>query len=217
MAKVVGPGAVQDQPTDIKPQLEGASEYEYVTILNPLSDDFAIRVAQDVPVNMPIDVRGKTGLIQEGNDIVKTYGLDLKNPDFQARKHITNDTIIKAGQTINLKGNEAQVAVRQLTNEVLQREGNNRLLADPTLRQEVESRIIVSRGSVQELMDNNLRTQREQINEALSNSNEVQDEREFPDIGGESETEGSPEAIIDLGSPEPAQTKRNPGRPKKTQ
>lgn len=214
MTKVVGPGAIQDQALDIRPVLEGASEYEYVTILNPLSDDFAIRVAQDVPVNMPVNIRGKTGLIQEGNDIVKTYGLDLKNPDFQARKHITNDVIIRAGQTINLKGNEAQVAVRQLTNEILQREGNNRLLADPNLRQEVENRIIINRGSVQDLMDNNLQTQRAQIDAALTKSNEASNEQEFPEL--EQSTQPDATGSDDAGESDTASPKRSPGRPKKT-
>ena len=66
MADVIGPGAQQDIPTDVKPLLEGASEYEYVTILNPLSVDFAVRVAQDVPVNAPVEIRNETMLTQSG-------------------------------------------------------------------------------------------------------------------------------------------------------
>jgi len=145
---VVGPGATQDLQAAPSPTLDGASEYEYVTILNPLTDDFAVRVAQDVPVNMPFaigkDYSGKTQPItQNEQDARQVYGLGLKNPDFIGRKHIVNDTVIRAGETINLKGNEAQVAVRQLVNEILQREGKKRLMADPTLRKEVEDRIIL--------------------------------------------------------------------------
>lgn len=179
---IIGPGAQQDAATDVKPLLEGASEYEYVTILNPLTDDFAIRVAQDVPVNMPMDIRSGTATTQSASDVRNNYGLDLKNPDFQGRKHIENNTVIKAGGTINLKGSEAQVAVRQLVNEILQREGNKRLMADPSLRREVEERIVSGRGSMQDIMDGALKSPRTQIDEAIKQSNEVEHEP-FPGLG----------------------------------
>lgn len=215
---VVGPGSQQAVATDVKPLLEGASEYEYITILNPLTDDFAVRVAQDVPVNMPINIQAKTAMTQTGNDVVRGYGLDLKNPDFQSRKHIFNDTIIKAGQTVNLKGNEAQVAVRQIVNEMMQREGESRKMADPELRREYEEKVIVSRGSIQELMDGTLRTPRNQIDEAINKSNEVNDgqEVEFPGLaeratGAEETPAGSP----GTGTNYIPQVKRGPGRPAK--
>lgn len=182
----VGPGAVKDEQTEIKPTLDGASEYEFVTILNPLPDDFAVRVAQDIPVNMPFnvgkDVTGKTAQITvDERSAASTYGLSLKNPDFKGRKHITNDMIIKAGQTMNLKGDQAQVAVRQLVNEIAQREGKTKLLADPTVRKEIEDKIIKGRGSIQELMDDRLQTPRTQADEAIKQSNEVTDEP-FPEL-----------------------------------
>jgi hypothetical protein len=215
---VVGPGAAPQQTDDVQPLLNGASEYEYITILNPLPDDFAVRVAQDIPVNMPFnigkDTSGKVSrLTNTEQDARQVYGLDLKNPEFQGRRHIVNDTIIKAGQTINLKGNEAQVAVRQLTHEILQREGNKRLLADPNLRNEVERRIIVGRGSVQELMDSTLRTPQNQIDDAISRSNEVKDEPAFPGLSQENR---SPEAeVVHAGNDSQGQ-RRSVGRPKKT-
>ncbi len=182
MAQVVGPGAIQAAPTDIKPQLDGASEYEYVTIMNPLPVDFAVRIAQDVPVNMPVQIRNGTGLVQNDRDVTSAYGLSLKNPDFQSRKHIYNDTIIPAGQTINLKGSEAQVAVRQLTNEIMQRDGNSKLLSDPQLRAKVEATIIKSRGNIQDLMDNNIQTPRNQIDDAIARSNTPEQEQAFPSL-----------------------------------
>lgn len=216
MTKVVGPGAVQEVNLDVQPLLDGASEYEFVTILNPLTDDFAILVAQDVPVNMPQAVRSKTASVRDDMDMRRVYGDDFKNPDFKARRHITNDVIIRSGQTINLKGNEAQVAVRQLVNEILQREGKTRLMADPTLRQEVESRIIVHRGSVQDLMDGNFNSLRDQATAAINQSNnqtEVPDEQEFPELerSAPSFTEGD----VDPGTNDGAQEKRSPGRPRK--
>jgi hypothetical protein len=213
---VVGPGAVQDTGIAPTPMLDGVTEFEYITLLNPLSDDFAVRVAQDIPVNLPFnigrDMSGKTSQTTlTERDAATTYGLSLKNPDFIGRKHIVNDTIIRAGHTINLKGNEAQVAIRQLVNEILQREGKQRLMADPALRHEVEQRIIVSRGSIQELMDSNLRTPRNQIDDAISKSNEVQDEPGFSNETVSQASAGSD----DSGAEGATQERRGPGRPKK--
>jgi len=196
---LVGPGATQQDETAPTPTLEGASEYEYVTILNPLPDDFAIRVAQDIPVNMPFmpgkDLSGQVSqLTNTEQDVRQVYGLNLKNPDFKARKHVVNDTVIKAGQTINLKGNEAQVAVRQLVNEILQREGKRRLMADPHLRREVEDRIIKHRGTVQDLMDRNIQSTRSQIDQAITQSNEAQNETAFPGLTDVGQGSGSPDA-----------------------
>lgn len=217
---VIGPGAQQAIATDIKPTLDGASEYEYVTILNPLSEDFAVRVAMDVPVNLPFNIgRDSSGATTQTTlserDAAQTYGLSLKNPDFAGRKHIFNDTIIPAGKTINLKGSEAQVAVRQLVNEIMQRNGNARLQSDPVLRRDVEEQIVVRRGSVQELMDSSFQTPQQQINHALNQSNEVNNE---PTTGLASGTglEDSSQAgaIAQLGASD-ASSPKPVGRPKK--
>ena len=92
---------------------------------------------------------------------------------------------------MNFKGSEAQVAVRQLVNEIMQREGNKRMLADPNERRKVEERVIFARGSVQDLLDERVQTPREQINAALSKSNEVKDEQAFPELGDTEPTEAS--------------------------
>lgn len=212
----VGPGAVQEIDSNVQPLLNGASEYEYITILNPLTDDFAIRVAQDIPINMPFQLQKPTESTQSGNDVVRNYGLNLKNPDFVSRKHITNDVVIKSGQTLNLKGNEAQVAVKQIVNELMQREGNGRLLSDPTLRREAEQRVVIKRGSIQDLMDNNLQTTRDQLNSAIDQSNEVQANEptvEFPELNRP--IQGDAEGSSDAGANDTAPEKRAPGRPKK--
>lgn len=207
---IVGPGAIEDDVIAPSPTLEGASEFEYITILNPLNDDFAIMVAQSKPVNTPFQVRAKTQNVQDESDLRREYGLNLKNPDHKATAHIINKTVIRAGRTINLKGDEAQVAVRQLVNEIMQREGNRLFIADPVKRKEVEDRIIISRGSIQDLMDSNMQTPQQQANEAITRSNEVKDEQGFPAIannqaGERSDTDGD-EA--------PARAKRA-GRPRK--
>ena len=209
---VVGPGAQPQQVESPLPLLDRASEMEYVVLLNPLTDDFAVRVAQDLPVNMPVDIRAGTSLVQSESDVVRNYGLSLKGKDFQAKKHIVMDTVIKAGQTKVFKGNEAQTAIRQLVNEILQREGNKRLMADPNLRNEVEARIIQGRGPIQELMDGTIRTPRNQIDEAISRTNEEQNEPAL--TGSVQENRGAETETIHPAND--SQSQRRPvGRPKK--
>lgn len=217
---IVGPGTQQQVTQDPTSLLDGASEYEYITLLNPLSDDFAVMVAQDVPINMPFSIgkddSGRTSQTTlTERDAAQTYGLSLKNPDFVGRKHIANTIEIPAGQTINLKGNEAQVALRQLVNELMQREGNTRLMSDPTLRREAEQRIVQHRGSVQDLLDGTLQSQRSQIDDAISKSNEVRDEQPFPGLH-QPAAEQTPAGSNDSGTEGGTQERRSPGRPKKT-
>lgn len=220
MAKVVGPGAATETPADIKPQLEGATEYEVVTILNPLTDDFQVRVAQDVPVNMPVEIRSKTGLIQSDKDVVSNYGINLKNPDHKAVKYIYNDTIIPAGQTMNFRGDQAQVVVKQLVAEIMQREGKARMLADPVARAEVESRIIRHKGSIQDIMDSQFKSSTQQIDEALSQSNktrEVDNEQAFPELAEPGQTGQSEAGGVTQSEPVNQDSPRRAGRPKKTE
>lgn len=211
---VVGPGALQELATDVKSLLDGANEYEYVTILNPLTDDFAVRVAQDVPINMPMQIRSVTASVQSESDLLRTYGDNFKNPEFKGRKHVSIDTIIPAGQTRNFRGNEAQVALRQLTNELMQREGNTKLLSDPNLRADAEARIVIARNNVQDIMDGNMQTPRSQIDAAIAKSNEVQDEPAFPGLNDP--VSGTAESGGGSGADGIPQERRSPGRPKKT-
>lgn len=219
---IIGPGAQQEVATDIKPALDGASEYEYITLFNPLSDDFAVRVAQDIPVNLPFsigkDLSGKTAQTTNSErDAAQTYGLSLKNPDFVGRKHIVNDTIIKAGGTINLKGNEAQVAVRQLVNEIMQREGNTRLMSDPVLRAEVESRVIRNRGNIQELMDASFVTPSQQATTAINRSNEViNEDPTLPGLEEDTDADNSRGAEVETSASIDQSSPSRVGRPKQT-
>lgn len=215
---VVGPGAQPQKVDDPLPLLDRASEMEYVILLNPLSDDFAVRVAQDLPVNMPFnigkDTSGKVSqLTHTEQDARQVYGLDLKNPDFKGRRHIQMDTVIKSGQTKVFKGNEAQTVIRQLTNEILQREGNKRLMADPNLRNEVEARIIQGRGPIQDLMDGTILTPRNQMDEAIRKQNEAQNEQPRLNEPVSQPSEGSQAG----GANDPTPERRAPGRPRKDQ
>jgi hypothetical protein len=212
---IVGPGSIIEDQIAPSATLDGASEYEYVTILNPLTDDFAIQVAQSRPVDLPMSIRNRDGgLTHSERDVTQVYGIGLRNPDFASRKHILNKTIIRSGKTINLRGDDAQVAVRQLTNEIIQREGNTLHQADPNVRKEVEGRIIIARGSVEDLMDNRLQSTTSVINQAINKSNEVNDEGTFANLNtgtvaaeeGTTNTASVPSGSNDFNTPRPSKT-----------
>lgn len=216
---VVGPGAQVTETVEPGSLLDGASEYEYVTVLNPLTDDFMVLVAQDIPVSIPFQIRkdasGKTSfLTSDEKDARQIYGLNLKNPEHQAKKYIANKTVIPAGTTVNFRGNEAQVVVRQLVNELLQREGNKRLLADPNVRRQAEQRIIQHRGNIQELMDGQMITPQAQALNAVNRSNEVINEP-FPGLKQATGVPGTGGNYTP--SSDNAPDKRAPGRPKKVE
>jgi hypothetical protein len=205
---IVGPGSIQDNVVQEEETLFGAGEFEYVTIFNPLTDDFAVKVGQTKPVDVPFEIRsdGKTSVTSTSEaEVTRTYGIGLKNPDFQGRMAFGNTSVIKSGQSINMRGDDAQVAVRQLVNELLQREGKSLFLADPKTRREAEHKIIKARGSINDLMSNTMQSVQSQTDAALAKSNEVHDEQEFPGVT----SDGSSEAIGSGGSqpeaqPEPA-------------
>jgi hypothetical protein len=211
-----GPGSVQENDVAPRPLLEGVSEYQVVTILNPLSVDFIGKVGQSKPVSLPFEVRkdGYTNpLTRTEEDVTRNYGLNLKNPDHQARIPISSNVHIPSGRTINLQGNEAKVIVTQLVNEILQREGKKLFLADPTTRVEVERRIVMSIRSLEDVLGT-VQSVQTQINEGLNKVNE-QDEPEFPGLAqtAPAESAGSG-ASGDAAGERPARTR---GRPPKAQ
>lgn len=202
MAAVIGPGVKTQSDLNPDPLLQGSNEMEFVTIHNPLTDDFQVRVAQDVPVNMPSTLHNPTRMTQSPTDVVRTYGLDITNPDFKSKKWIYNETIIPAGETKRFRGDMAQVALRQLVNEVMQREGNKRMMADPTARRAVEERLVKERGSIQDIMENELKSNSQRIDEAITKSNEVIDEP-FPDVQPAKRPPGRPKASPGAGDNTP--------------
>lgn len=190
--QAAGPGAIEEQGVAPIPLLEGASEYEVVTVFNPLSVDFIGQVGQSKPVAMPFEVRkdGVTSTItNDENGVRSNYGFNLKNPDHPSKMPIVNKIRIPSGQTINLLGNEAQVIVRQLVNEILQREKRSLMLADPTARREVEQRIVRTRRSVEEAIGAAPQSVQSQLKESVTKLNEQDNVQEFP--GLTTDTQGS--------------------------
>lgn len=194
--KAVGPGAIQEQGVAPDPLLQGATEFEVVGIFNPLPEDFIGQVGQTKPVNTPFEIRkdGMTSTITNSeNDVRTNYGLNLKNPDHQGRMPIVNYVRIPSGKTLAILGNEAQVIVRQLVNEIMQREKRSLMLADPTARHEVEQRIVRYRRPIGEVLDG-VQSVGSQIREGVGRIND-QNEQEFPgltqDASGNDQGSGS--------------------------
>lgn len=184
-----GPGAIEDAQIAPNPLLQGASVYEYITLRNPLPVEFVGKVAITMPVNAPVrigqDNSGGQVTLSE-SDVLRNYGLTLKNKDHTGRVNIVNRVHIPAGKTINLLGNEAQVVCFQLVSEIMQRAGQRLMLADPHARNVVEQQVIVGRSSVNDILDGKgpiaVQEQLRGAVDDLNNKQVVTDESEFPDL-----------------------------------
>lgn len=244
LTQAVGPGTLSHSIENPGAMLDGATEYEYVDILNPLTVPFAARFAVTRPVNVPMRVAQTKGLstsIVDEQAMRIQYGLDLRNPDVQGRAHITNDTVIQPGQVKRFLGNEAQVVVRQLVVEIMSRRGQKLLMADPAARELVEKEIIISQGNVQDVLGRSVSSVQEQLQAAIKDDRyepgyetaQAEAEVEFAGLNGaddftdddgdgvdEVEPAGAPDAVslpsdaVDRGT-SPVR-KRRGGRPKKT-
>lgn len=205
----VGPGSVTDEQVDIKPTLEGATDYEYVEIVNPLSVPFMGKYAVERPVNVQFKIQQDPlgrAISKTADDVSRNYGLgDLKNPDHPSKARIQNDVVIKPGQTIRLGGAAAQVIVKQLVDAIIALEDNKIKLADPGTRQRVEQRIILRRGSMNEFMQ-----APQSIPEQLDNALKESQNEEFPGLKQDSTEESEKVPAVN----EPSE-RRKPGRPPK--
>lgn len=224
MENSVGPGAVEEAQVAPKPLLEGANEYEYVELLNPLTADFIGIFAMTRPVRASITISNSPdapGATQNESDVRQNYGLNLNNPDFTGKSNIQSRIKIPAGQTVRMPGNEAQVIIRQLVNEIMGREGKKLMMADPYQRSLVENRIVIHRGTMAEILDRP-QTVQEQFKTAIDNSNQ---EEEFAGLG-ENDAQAQPAGTGSATTVEPSPSagdeteqpeRRNQGRPKKAQ
>lgn len=177
---MVGPGAIVDKGEAPLPLLYGASQYEWVEILNPLSRPFGGTFGMTRPINAPVNIThvNGQGVTRTEDDVRRNYGLDLRNPDHQARTDIVNRVTIPSGKTVILLGNEAQVIIRQLVNTIMQLEGHSLLMADPHARREVEERVIIARGNAAERLGQAPMS----VNEQLQAVKEETREPEFPEL-----------------------------------
>lgn len=215
---VIGPGSVVEDQIRPDPTLQNATQFEVVKIHNPLSDDFAVQVAQSVPTSLQYSIKNTEGQKNlSESQIQQTYGVNLRGPDQDkvSRKHVHNTTVIKSGQSLNFRGDVAQVAVRQLVNEIMQQRDLTKFLADPVQRNIIEREIILARGTMEDLMNNNLQSVTQQIDTALEKSNE--EEQSFPGLTGiQSTTGASPVETVSGSDQETVAERKGPGRPRKS-
>lgn len=222
-ARAVGPGAIEESNVDVKPLLDGASEYEYVEILNILPVTFIAKFAVTRPVRGEVRIvtsKDTPTITESEADIRRNYGLDLRNKDHQGKMNIVQKVTIAPGATIRVLGNEAQVIVNQMVTEILQRRGLKLHLADPTQRNIVEQEIVRRRDSVESILGRSPVSVQDQLQAAIAPQQEV----EFPDV-----TIGRiNERLISQSTPDNADTgkigggetyipKRSVGRPPKAQ
>jgi hypothetical protein len=176
----VGSGAISVDQARPDATLDGVGEYQYVTLTNPLPFKFIGQVAQSRNVNAPVRiVDGESKGVDENS--LRAAGLDLRNPDHSGKAHVTAKIEIEPGQSINIRGDEAQVIVRQLVNEILAYRGETMRRGAPAYRKEVEKQIILSIRSVDELMGSQP-DQRAELNEAIKNAPVEKEEKAFPTV-----------------------------------
>lgn len=187
-AKLVGPGSQPEMTEELPPLLEGATEYEVVEVFNPLSDDFAGQFGVTRPTTAPLSMSkapNYAGMTQTPQDVATNYGVTT-NPNHQAKANIVNTTIIPSGKTVPMLGSEAQVIVRQLVNEIMQREGKRLKLADAWERRQTEQRVVMSRRSLNQVLGTAPVSVHEQLKSAVNTLTEAEsphvEEQSFPGL-----------------------------------
>lgn len=218
----VGPGAVAEEGIAPKPSLEGATEFEVIEILNPLSVDFIGQFGLTKPIRAEVTISPTIdGTKMNESQATQQYGIPrLTNPAKSGNANIINRVRIPSGKTVRVLGSEAQVLVRQLVNEIMQRQGQRLQLADAFQRRKVEDSIIISRGNINDILGKNPVSVSEQLREAIKPTdletpvethNEPVSEPEFPTLNQPVETPKPIEPII---KPEPVEPK--PRRKRRT-
>lgn len=188
-SNAAGPGAVVDSGIEPEALLDKVTEEYYVTVFNPLSVDFYGAVGMSRPTDVPFQIHkdGVNPVISNNeNDVRNNYGVGLKNQYHPAKAQLVNKVVVPSGKTVNLPGNEAQVVVRQLVNEIMQREGNKIKIADKFERSKVEKRVVKGVHNIREMQNVNIESVQSQLYSAVDklNHQESQNEHEvaFPSL-----------------------------------
>jgi hypothetical protein len=132
---IVG-AALPQQETDILPMLSGFGEDKVVSVFNPLPQDFRVQYARSLVQPAPLTDAQKFARDKAGLDLSKE-----QNP----MAHTQQFLVLKSGKTINLPGDIAQVAVRQLVTHIIMvraGKGNVKPISDPYARRAVEQDVI---------------------------------------------------------------------------
>ncbi len=179
-----------------KSLLTNLRSHHVVKVFNPLSEDFKWQVARSVS---ELDTRYVDQTIDK---------LNLRNDMHPTMKHVSQTVTLPQGKALNLPGDVAQVIVKHLVDEIMNRRGHKSTIGDPDLRREIEEDVILNTEDLRSQLSNltledQLTKQIEDLNRESVNSevNEVTDEVESvtsnqPGVFGESDSGTTGEEAI---------------------
>jgi len=190
---IVGAPLPEEQ-VDFRPMLEGVGEDKVVAVFNPLTQDFNVQFARTLAQPAPLNPE---------QQFARDRGLIL-NKTAMPVSHVVQYHILKAGQTENLPGDIAQVAVRQLVTYIIGQRYHRKAtkpIADPHVRHQVEMEVIVGpvRSTVDVLNHLSVQEQTKQEIEGLNSPQTVEPVNE------------KEEAAFNEPKPEPKRRGRKPG------
>lgn len=135
MADVVG-APLPGESAEYHSMVEGLGADKVVTIHNPLTSDFRVQYARPIATNPGLSPGAQIARDRAGLDLGKEQGV---------QGHAIQYHVLKAGQTENLPGDIAQIAVRQLRNHMIMAragKGNVKMVSDPVVQMETEKEIV---------------------------------------------------------------------------
>lgn len=127
-------------------QLAGLGEDIVVTVHNPLPNDFRVQYARTLaqPLNVSRE-RQRSRMRPEDTKALDKAGMDF-DKDTVGVDHSVQFLVLKAGETKNLPGDIAQIAVRKLVTYILGQQGKGKAhnqIANPSARADVEDTIVL--------------------------------------------------------------------------
>lgn len=136
--EVVLGAPLEQQSVAATSMLDGLGENTIVAIFNPLSHPFRVQYARTLASN--------TSKSDDRRKVEEKLGTTLDKDMNSSVGHAVQYHVLKAGQTENLPGDIAQLAVRQLVTYILfqrNKDKNSYMIADPHARSEVEKEIVI--------------------------------------------------------------------------
>lgn len=144
-ANIVG-DSLPSQTIATGSMLAGLGEDMVVTVHNPLPNDFRIQYARTLaqPLNVSRE-RQMARMRPEDRKALDKAAMDF-DKDTVGVDHSVQFLVLKAGETKNLPGDVAQVAVRKLITYILGQQGKGKShnqIANPSARADVEKSIVI--------------------------------------------------------------------------
>jgi hypothetical protein len=161
---------------ETKSILDDIREYHIVEVLNPLARPFQWQVGRSgVDPGMPMDsVMEQLGMAGAGGK--------------PQTAHAVQTITLPAGKTFRMPGDLARIVVKHLIDELMQIDGQTKLLSDPTLRLKYEEKIIKNRSDLRSTMST--LSLQEQLDKELATLND-------PDGDNTEDTQVEEEAFPD--------------------